>query len=614
MKKIFLILLGIVTFGGFANAIESDFKNSLLKVDYVKTSNDSYNIRLFTQKPYSEPIKVIKKTNTNYYILLPETFHSVSSVAPTGDIKSTEVKLFPYAGQDLNNGYTKISIYTTKPLNIKAQLNSSTGAVAPSINAKELAKLDSAFNQNNAQEAAKIQAQREAQLKAQREAAARQQQEAQRQAQLKAQREAQLKAQREAAARQQQEAQRQAQLRQQEAQRQAQLKAQREAQARQEAELKARQEAQRQAQLRQQEAQRQAQLKAQREAQLKAQREAAAQQQAAQQVKQEAQRQATAQQNNQAQNSNKLQVSNEAGQAYNKIHGADFDKEKKSEAESSIKTPENSSAENENKGEFPALEENNIITEDIENASAQGQISDNPDKNENKASIKEIIKDKFRPFVSHLRPYYYIIKDNIILFGALIIALGGILLLSVNFIATKNKKKGTAKSMESEQTLADTTENLDLEALKNDINSNYEHEQNAAAADEIQSFKDEFKNLAYDIEQQDSAVGTLEASEEIQEEEPPEEEYIEPEILSSVEIAPKRGFMVIDRQGVKALFGYIKDEVFLLYQFKEFLSNYEIKFRISEKQDNKAFFIVKIDKFKLLIRVTGSAMRLELEM
>ena len=544
MKKIFLILLGIVTFGGFANAIESDFKNSLLKVDYVKTSNDSYNIRLFTQKPYSEPIKVIKKTNTNYYILLPETFHSVSSVAPTGDIKSTEVKLFPYAGQDLNNGYTKISIYTTKPLNIKAQLNSSTGAVAPSINAKELAKLDSAFNQNNAQEAAKIQAQREAQLKAQREAAARQQQEAQRQAQLKAQREAQLKAQREAAARQQQEAQRQAQLRQQEAQRQAQ----------------------------------------------------------------------TVQQNNQAQNSNKLQVSNEAGQAYNKIHGADFDKEKKSEAESSIKTPENSTAENENKGEFPALEENNIITEDIENASAQGQISDNPDKNENKASIKEIIKDKFRPFVSHLRPYYYIIKDNIILFGALIIALGGILLLSVNFIATKNKKKGTAKSMESEQTLADTTENLDLEALKNDINSNYEHEQNAAAADEIQSFKDEFKNLAYDIEQQDSAVGTLEASEEIQEEEPPEEEYIEPEILSSVEIAPKRGFMVIDRQGVKALFGYIKDEVFLLYQFKEFLSNYEIKFRISEKQDNKAFFIVKIDKFKLLIRVTGSAMRLELEM
>ena len=604
MKKIFLILLGIVTFGGFANAIESDFKNSLLKVDYVKTSNDSYNIRLFTQKPYSEPIKVIKKTNTNYYILLPETFHSVSSVAPTGDIKSTEVKLFPYAGQDLNNGYTKISIYTTKPLNIKAQLNSSTGAVAPSINAKELAKLDSAFNQNNAQEAAKIQAQREAQLKAQREAAARQQQEAQRQAQLKAQREA--AAQQQAAQQAKQEAQRQAQLK---AQREAQLKAQREAAARQQ------QEAQRQAQLRQQEAQRQAQLKAQREAQLKAQREAAAQQQAAQQAKQEAQRQAqTVQQNNQAQNSNKLQVSNEAGQAYNKIHGADFDKEKKSEAESSIKTPENSTAENENKGEFPALEENNIITEDIENASAQGQISDNPDKNENKASIKEIIKDKFRPFVSHLRPYYYIIKDNIILFGALIIALGGILLLSVNFIATKNKKKGTAKSMESEQTLADTTENLDLEALKNDINSNYEHEQNAAAADEIQSFKDEFKNLAYDIEQQDSAVGTLEASEEIQEEEPPEEEYIEPEILSSVEIAPKRGFMVIDRQGVKALFGYIKDEVFLLYQFKEFLSNYEIKFRISEKQDNKAFFIVKIDKFKLLIRVTGSAMRLELEM
>ena len=596
MKKIFLILLGIVTFGGFANAIESDFKNSLLKVDYVKTSNDSYNIRLFTQKPYNEPIKVIKKTNTSYYILLPETFHSVTSVAPAGDIKSTEVKLFPYAGQDLNNGYTKISIYTTKPLNIKAQLNSSNGAVTPAISAKELAKLDSAFNQNNAQNAAKIQAQREAQLKAQREAQARQ--EAQRQAQLKAQKEAQLKAQKEAA--QKAAAAQAEQLRQQqEAKRQAQLKAQREAQARQEAELKARQEAQRQAQ-----------LKAQKEAAARVQREAAQKAaQQAQQPKQQQNRQTNAvqqaplKQNAQTQNSNKLQVSDEAGQAYNKIHGADFNKEKKSEAESFTETPGN------NEG-LADLEKNNnnIITEDIENTPGKGQISDNPDKDENKASFKEILKDKLKPLISHLRPYYYIIADNIILFGALIIALGGILLLSINFITTKNKKKGTAKSMENEQTLEDTTENSDLEALKNDINSSFKQEENTTATDDIQSFKDEFKELAYDIEQQDSAVGTLETEEET------EEEYIEPEILSSVEIAPNRGFMVIDRQGVKALFGYIKDEVFLLYQFKEFLSNYEIKFRMSEKQDNKAFFIVKIDKFKLLVRVTNSAMRLELEM
>ena len=167
MKKFLLILLGIVTLNLCAFAIESDFKNSLLKVDYVKTGNDSYNIRLFTQKPYGEPIKVIKKTNTSYYILLPETFHSVGSVAPFGDIKSTEIKLFPYAGQDLNNGYTKISIYTSKPLNIKTQLNSSTKSVAPSINAKDLAKLDSAFNKN---QTSNEQAQRQAQIKAQQEA------------------------------------------------------------------------------------------------------------------------------------------------------------------------------------------------------------------------------------------------------------------------------------------------------------------------------------------------------------------------------------------------------------------------------------------------------------
>lgn len=591
MKKFLLILLGIVTLNLCAFAIESDFKNSLLKVDYVKTGNDSYNIRLFTQKPYGEPIKVIKKTNTSYYILLPETFHSVGSVAPFGDIKSTEIKLFPYAGQDLNNGYTKISIYTSKPLNIKTQLNSSTKSVAPSINAKDLAKLDSAFNKN---QTSNEQAQRQAQIKAQ--------QEAQRQAQLKAQqaREAAQKAeaQRQAQLKAQQEAQRQAQLKaQQEAQRQAQARAQ----AQKEAQLKAQQEAQRQAQLKAQQAREAAQkAEAQRQAQIKAQQareavqKAEAQRQAQLKAQQEAQRQAQlkaqqeAQQNTQETsktNSNNLQVSQEAAQAYYRKQGQGSSEEKKSQTESDInKAPQDINTEN-------------VVTQDIVNPQDIEKIPEISEKI-NQKSYTKIIKNK----LSFFRPYYYVICDNFTLFITLAIALIGIILL---IAISKSKKKGTSKTMNCEQP-SENEKKSSIENLTKEINETYktglEEELSNKAEQEAQAFKDEFKDLMEQNEQQ-------KAPEPVKE----DEQYEEPQVISSVEIAPMRGFMIIETQGVKALFGYIHDDVFLLYQFREFISNYDIKYRISEKQIDKTFFIVKIDKFKLLIKVTNTSMRLELE-
>ncbi len=558
MKKFLLILLGIVTLNLCAFAIESDFKNSLLKVDYVKTGNDSYNIRLFTQKPYGEPIKVIKKTNTSYYILLPETFHSVGSVAPFGDIKSTEIKLFPYAGQDLNNGYTKISIYTSKPLNIKTQLNSSTKSVAPSINAKDLAKLDSAFNKN---QTSNEQAQRQAQIKAQ--------QEAQRQAQLKAQqaREAAQKA----------EAQRQAQLKaQQEAQRQAQIKAQQAREAAQKAE------AQRQAQIKAQQAREAAQkAEAQRQAQLKAQQEA--QRQAQLKAQQEAQQNT---QETSKTNSNNLQVSQEAAQAYYRKQGQGSSEEKKSQTESDInKAPQDINTEN-------------VVTQDIVNPQDIEKIPEISEKI-NQKSYTKIIKNK----LSFFKPYYYVICDNFTLFITLAIALIGIILL---IAISKSKKKGTSKTMNCEQP-SENEKKSSIENLTKEINETYktglEEELSNKAEQEAQAFKDEFKDLMEQNEQQ-------KAPEPVKE----EEQYEEPQVISSVEIAPMRGFMIIETQGVKALFGYIHDDVFLLYQFREFISNYDIKYRLSEKQIDKKFFIVKIDKFKLLIKVTNTSMRLELEM
>ena len=540
MKKFLLILMGIVTFGTCAFSIESDFKNSLLKVDLVKCGSNDYNVKLYTQKPYSEPVKVIKKTNTSYYMLLPETFHSVGSVSPVGDIKNVEVKLFPYAGQDLNNGYTKITIYTTKPVNISPKISTASGSVAPSIDTKKLAQLDSAFNTKQAQIQAK---QRQAQYEAN-------QKQIQQQKALEAQKKAQ-----------QIEAQKKAQA---EAQRKAQLEAQKRAQ----------EEAQRKAQL---EAQKKAQLEAQkREQEEKPRQEKASQQQAAK-IQQKT-----------------TPVTQKAPSAKPIATVEEIQTEHTDIINKEIKQPQEEQKE---------LNEN-IVTEDITNApeiNESANMTDSIEEQNTKVSFIEILKDKLSP----LKPYYYIIIDNPILVIASLVAFIGIIML---VILNKNQKKGLLKNMNEDKTTADT-EKIDLEALGEvDTTTNplIQNDKN----DEIQSFADITDNLSnsdnpeYEIQQSETAVKSLEE----------EEPYIEPEVLSSVEIAPNRGFMVIERQGVKALFGYINEDVFLLYQFREYLSDSSIKFRISEKQEDKTFFIVKVDKFKLLIRVTNVSMRLELEM
>lgn len=151
MKKCVLgiILTALLALSGVFSsntmALDSDYKNNLLKVDVIKVNDGNYKLDLFTQKPYNEPIKVIKKSDTSYYVLLPETYHSITSVAGSGDISRVDVKLYPYAGQDLNNGYTKINISTAKPVTFTANVKTASG-VKPQVDTKKLAQLDKAFD------------------------------------------------------------------------------------------------------------------------------------------------------------------------------------------------------------------------------------------------------------------------------------------------------------------------------------------------------------------------------------------------------------------------------------------------------------------------------------
>ncbi len=124
-NKTINILIALVFIGGLAFGIEAEYKNSLIRVELTKTNEDSYKIDLYTQKKYTEPLKVVKKNDLNYYILLPETNNSPSKKSVnSADIKSLSTNLYPYAGADINNGYTKIEINTNKPINFTVSAKS----------------------------------------------------------------------------------------------------------------------------------------------------------------------------------------------------------------------------------------------------------------------------------------------------------------------------------------------------------------------------------------------------------------------------------------------------------------------------------------------------------
>lgn len=141
MKRFLFTILAFILTTLTTFSVSDDFKNNLTKIDIVKTSENSYRIDLHTQKPYSTPIKVIKKGNNNYNILLPETNNSITSGASNEDIKSVDVKLQPYAGQDINNGYTKIIITTNRELKLTTNVKAETKETNV-ISKEKLAQID----------------------------------------------------------------------------------------------------------------------------------------------------------------------------------------------------------------------------------------------------------------------------------------------------------------------------------------------------------------------------------------------------------------------------------------------------------------------------------------
>ena len=128
-KNLTLSVLSVALAGNIAFAVQNEYKNSLLKVELQKTSDNLYSVSLYTQNNFKEPVKIIKKSDLNYYILLPETKNKAATIVTNSkDIRNVTVESFKYEGADVDNGYVKVNINTSKPLyfNVSTKLNTSS--------------------------------------------------------------------------------------------------------------------------------------------------------------------------------------------------------------------------------------------------------------------------------------------------------------------------------------------------------------------------------------------------------------------------------------------------------------------------------------------------------
>lgn len=128
-------------------AVDGDFKNILLNIDFDKNGENNYRINLHTQIPYADEIKIVKKSDYNYYILLAETYAKPATTKINSELNSADIKLYPYAEQDLNNGYTKITLNTSKPIDFTISLQAQTASKFPIMDLVKIARLNQMFEQ-----------------------------------------------------------------------------------------------------------------------------------------------------------------------------------------------------------------------------------------------------------------------------------------------------------------------------------------------------------------------------------------------------------------------------------------------------------------------------------
>lgn len=105
------------------SALAAGAENNLVQMDIRKTGDSSVDMTFLTSENYNDNISVLPKSDNKYVILIPKAtsagysrpnLNGVKDLISSVDVKNVE-----------DGGYTKITIITTKPLNIKTSAQKS---------------------------------------------------------------------------------------------------------------------------------------------------------------------------------------------------------------------------------------------------------------------------------------------------------------------------------------------------------------------------------------------------------------------------------------------------------------------------------------------------------
>lgn len=100
--------------------------NTLVQMDLKKSSADSVDVTLFTTDSYKDNVLVRKKSDNKYVILIPKVQSSGVSRAGLNGVRDLISDVDVKTVNDTTGGYTKVTLITTKPLNIRTNTQKST--------------------------------------------------------------------------------------------------------------------------------------------------------------------------------------------------------------------------------------------------------------------------------------------------------------------------------------------------------------------------------------------------------------------------------------------------------------------------------------------------------
>ncbi len=93
--------------------------NTLNQVDIRKNSTDGLEFTLYTSSPYADNVVVTKKSDNKYVILMPNVNNASTAKPDFGYAKDVVTDVDVRAINDGAGGYTKVTVITNRPVNIK---------------------------------------------------------------------------------------------------------------------------------------------------------------------------------------------------------------------------------------------------------------------------------------------------------------------------------------------------------------------------------------------------------------------------------------------------------------------------------------------------------------